>query len=771
MNLKIISNDIARSKLVTITMVLFVAAASALVSLATILTMNLSGAIDSLMTNAQTPHFLQMHTGPLDRERLEQFSLHDDRVDSFQVQEFLNLEGSQIYLGDASLSDSVQDNGVVTQNQSFDFLLDLNDQPIHPADGELWVPLAYMKDGSATVGESASIAGRDFVVAGFLRDSQMNSTLSSSKRFLISDRDFAAVREAGTVEYLIEFRLKDAADLGAFEADYVARGLEANGPTITYPLFRMINALSDGMMILILISVSLMVVLVAFLCIRFTLLTKIEQDTREIGVMKAIGLRIRDIKQIYLAKYVAIAVAGALLGYFLALAFQGSLRENIRLYMGTSSLDKYAPIVGVAGILLVLLAIIAYVNQVLNRLRKISPTEAIRFGEAAEKVSPTRVLKLSQNRALSVNAFLGVKDLLTRKKLYVTLFLILIISTIIMTVPQNIATTMSDKSFVQYLGIGQSDIIITLQQSDDIAGDTAQIEQAVAADPEIGRSVALLTKSYTTETAGQTQNIRIELGDHSVFPVAYISGSAPLTDTDIALSTINADELGKKVGDTLTVTIQGQPRDLMVSGIYSDVTNGGKTAKASFTDNQTDVLRAMMYLNTTDPNLIEAKVSALESEFSFAKVASVNTYTQQMFGDTIAQIKSISYIALLVAIGLTLLITLLFVQMIVVKDRREIAILKYCGFTTADITAQYLTRTLGVTIVAILLGIVLANTLGAWLAGLFLSQIGATSVRFITNPWLIYAAYPAFLALSVIFATMLGMRAAKQITIANNIRE
>ncbi|WP_018295710.1 hypothetical protein [Corynebacterium lubricantis] len=142
MNLKIIGNDIARSKLITITMVLFVAAASTLVSLTAILSMNLSGAIDTLMINAQTPHFLQMHTGQLDQERLKDFSLDDDRVDSFQVQEFLNLEGSHIVIGDNSLADNVQDNGVVTQNQDFDFLLDLDDQPIQPQDGELYVPLA-----------------------------------------------------------------------------------------------------------------------------------------------------------------------------------------------------------------------------------------------------------------------------------------------------------------------------------------------------------------------------------------------------------------------------------------------------------------------------------------------------------------------------------------------------------------------------------------------------------------------------------------------------
>ena len=50
-------------------------------------------------------------------------------------------------------------------------------------------------------------------------------------------------------------------------------------------------------MIAVILLISLLVVAIAFMCIRFTLLTKIEEDYREIGVMKAIGLRVADIQK------------------------------------------------------------------------------------------------------------------------------------------------------------------------------------------------------------------------------------------------------------------------------------------------------------------------------------------------------------------------------------------------------------------------------------------------------------------------------------------
>ena len=119
------------------------------------------------------------------------------------------MDGAQIILGDNSLANSVQDNGFSIQNEKFDYLLDLNGNIINVSDGELYVPVTYMRDNTTKVGDKAVINGKEFTVAGFLRDSTMNSSLSASKRFLVSDNDFAEIKDLGSIEYLIEFRLKD----------------------------------------------------------------------------------------------------------------------------------------------------------------------------------------------------------------------------------------------------------------------------------------------------------------------------------------------------------------------------------------------------------------------------------------------------------------------------------------------------------------------------------------------------------------------------------
>ena len=44
---------------------------------------------------------------------------------------------------------------------------------------------------------------------------------------------------------------------------------------------------------------------------------------------------------------------------------------------------------------------------------------------------------------------------------------------------------------------------------------------------------------------GSEENIKIELGDHSIFPIQYTEGRAPAVENEIALSSLNADEMSK----------------------------------------------------------------------------------------------------------------------------------------------------------------------------------------------------------------------------------
>ena len=768
----IIRNDVLRSKGITFITLVLVAAAAMLVSLGGILVVNLAGAIDALMDRARTPHFQQMHLGEIDLGRLAAFARENADVEEFQVLEFLNFDGAQIILDGTSLADNFQDNGLTTQSEAFDYLLDLEGNVIDVADGQIYIPIMYMDDDAATVGGKAVIAGRQFEIAGFLRDSQMNSTLASSKRFLVSERDFAEMKGRGDMEYLIQFRLADISALSAFEEAYSSAGLEANGPTITYPLFRMINAISDGIMIAIILFISALVVAIAFMCIRFTLLAKVEEEYREIGVMKAIGLRVADIKKIYLAKYAVIAVLGCGLGFVAALLFRDVLLESIRLYMGESDNAVLALVAGAAGVVCVFLAIVAYVSTVLRRFRRISPAEAIRFGTSQEKSIGAKPIRLSRNKVFDTNVFLGVKDVLARSGLYGTMLGVLVILAFIIVVPQNLYNTISAESFIRYMGIGNADMRVDIQQTDDVSDRADEVASALASDSAVAAYVVLRTTTFRVQLDDDSQiAMHIELGDHSVFPVEYLDGGVPAADDEIALSIMYASELSKEVGDTITLLARGENKSLTVSGVYSDITNGGKTAKAAFTDTAADTLRSVIYAELAAGSPVGAKTSEYADRFGFAKVTGIDEYVAQTFGSTIDSVGTASRAAVLVALSVTLLVTLLFMKMLIAKDRYAVAVMKALGFTDLDIRIQYVSRSVFVLFVGVTLGTVLANTLGEALVGGAISSLGAASFRFVVNPLSAYVLSPLMMACTVFGATVIGTSGAGKVSISLNIKE
>jgi putative ABC transport system permease protein len=536
----------------------------------------------------------------------------------------------------------------------------------------------------------------------------------------------------------------------------------------------MMNAVTDGLMIAVLTLTGFLVVVVAFLCIRFTLLAKIEEDYREIGVLKAVGMRASQIAKLYTAKYGAIAGIACALGFLLSLPLGVPLMENIRLFMGESGRGAVAPLVGALGAALIFLVVMLYVRTVLRRFRKISAAEAVRFGAPREKSKTARGFRFSQNKLFSRNVFLGVKDVLSRKNLYVTMFMVLVISAFILIVPRNIYNTISARSFMTYMGVGESDVSVHLSQTqtDDVRQATADIVAALAADANVTRYTALAGMVFSMPAEdGRVERLRVDLGDHAAFPVMYARGGAPVTDTEIALSSLNAEELGKTVGDELTLIVDGAEKRLTVCGIYSDITNAGKTAKAAFEASAADLMRVVIPIELIDKTAATETAARYQARFPFAAVAAADEYVRQTFGGTLNALQKAAYASAAAAVLLTVLVTLLFMKMLVAKDRYSIAILKSLGFTGADICRQYVTRSLLVAALGAVIGVVLANTLGEPVGAVLISSLGATSFRFVVDPLYAYLFAPLLIAGCVCAATLLGARDIRPLKISEHIKE
>ncbi|MGF7048086.1 putative ABC transport system permease protein [Paenibacillus sp. DS2015] len=779
MLLQIVKRDFQRNKIITIVLFIFIMLSALLVASASHIMMELSGSLNNLLDKSKAPHFVQMHAGPIDDTAIEKFVSDNHLVRDQQTVEMLGMDGSNVFLGNSQRSEenSVMDIGFVRQNHSFDLLLNLEDQVIQVSKGEIAVPIYYMQQKHLKIGDKVNIStgqfNREFIVIDFVRDVQMNPAIVSSKRFVVNDADLTALKaNLGEIEYLIEFQLTDITKLSEFRNTYQSSNLPSKGPTIDYPLFKTLNALTDGIIAVVIILVSVLLIMIAILCLRFTMITTLEEDYSEIGVMKAIGIPQYDIRRIYLAKYITMAAFACVSGYLASLGVIRLFTANISLYLGAAPNSFFQHVVPVLAVSLIFGVVVLICRLMLRRVNRITAVEALRSGSVGEARINKRVFSLNKRKRLNVNAFLGIQDVYGRFKMYGLLFFVFVICVFIIIVPVNLLNTLQSPRFISYMGVGQSDIRIDLQQSGNIDQRFEAMMTTLKHDQDIEKFSPLVTSRFKVlGNDGVWESIQVETGDFSIFPLSYVNGAAPRSVNELALSDLNAKELNKSVGDSLLLLTAGIEKEMIVSGIYQDITNGGRTAKARLPYDPKTVLWYVVALDVKPDISVREKIDEYAKVFYPAKITYLESYLAQTLGNTIKQLRLVTIVAMAISISISVLMTSLFLKMMFAKDSLQMAIMRSIGFSLKDIRIQYLIRTLLVSGLGIIIGTIAAGTIGQSLVRMLGSFMGASQIQLVINPLVAYLILPVVFMMIVVITTLVSTVSLDKSSIAERIVE
>jgi putative ABC transport system permease protein len=776
--LRILRNDVSRRKGALSIVFVFVMLSAFLAACGATLMIGLTGSLDRLFLAAKVPHFVQMHSGPIDREALEFWASTNKSVENMQVSRMISIEGRSLFLGSSgdSEAESVMDISLVRQNREFDYLLGSDNRVLRLKPGEIGVPIYYAEKNGLNIGDTVKISTGDhlqlFVIAAWVRDPQMNPAVVHSKRFLVSDGDYEELKRLHPdCEFLIEFRLLDPELVDEFSQAYLASGLPKLGPSVDYRLFRMLNALSDGLVVGVILALSGLLMLIALLCLRFTILAALEDDYREIGVMKAVGMSGKDIKRIYISKYVALGGLASLSGYLVSLPVGRYLTAHLQFSMGPGATGLIPKLLPLLSVFITFFILLISSHLVLRRFRSIAAVEALRAGARTEGPANRRGLALSRCRILDLNVFLGFRDVVQRFGMFGLLLFVYFFSAFITILPVHFLSTIRSPDFVSYMGIGECDIRIDLRHT---AGMEARFEDMIRRI-ESDEDVAAFSPFITSQTTlvlpdSETENLIVETGDFSLFPPDYIQGGTPSARDDIALSYLNARDLGVTTGDILVLRIDGVDRKVRVSGIYQDVTNGGRTAKADFPVGG-EILWYTMSLDLFSTDGAAAKRQEYAEAFFPARVTDLKGYLSQTLGNTIDQLEMVTWVAIAVGLAVAMLITSLFLRMLISRDAGRIAVMRSLGFPLTALRLQYASVALVVLGLGIVAGSLFANTGGQRLVGAIISFLGAAQVRFIVNPVQSYVLLPMALLASVSFTAALSLGCIRNQTSTAGIAE
>ncbi len=763
--------DFRHTRATSLTLAGLIALAALLAATGGSVLAQLTGAVGELFRTARTPDVVQMHLGALDPALVDDWARARSDLEAWQVSRTLPIPTDLLYLGEEPQSDSVLQPALVTQNSDFDLLLDGDGQVLDVGAGEIALPLYYRGSGGVELGDAVSVRlldqRVDFTVVAFVRDSMMNPTFATSKRLLVSDEDFAKVApHIDEPEYLIEFLVNDPAETSAVSTAYSETGPATNGPLLDRSTFFLLNAVSHGVGIAVLSVLAVGMVAVAAMALRFSLLTAVERDLHEIGAMKAVGIPDRGIRRLYLTKYVALALVGGLAGAVASVPAARAATASLRLQLGDPGGSWWLVAAPVLGAGLVVAAVAGWCALVLRRLGRISTMDALRANSTAgrarlrrwwpSRLSPSRLspsrpsrLHLAGSR-LPVSVWLGLNDVRRQSRTHRTLVLVLAMCTFLAVVPLNLWTTVRSPSFVTYLGAGAADLRLELRSPEAVTRSPALVAE-LARDPDVERLASFAAvRVELAGPAGDWEQLPVETGDHDVFPLQYLSGASPQAADELALSTLAADSLGVAVGDVITLRGASVPDvtgELAVVGIYQDMTNGGRTAKGRFDVPHGSAAWQTVLLDATGaPRQLADRLSA---EYPEVQPIEVDEYVAQTLGDLRRQAGEVAAAAAVVAVALAALISAMFAQLVIARDRSQLAVQRGLGAPAATLRGQYLTRFATVLLAGIALGTVLVATVGRWLAAAGMGLLGAPALRFDVEPLLAHVAVPLALAATV----------------------
>ncbi|NLL78644.1 MAG: ABC transporter permease [Clostridiales bacterium] len=745
------------------------------VSVSLILT-QLFTSISTMYETAKPPHFLQMHKGELNQEELDTFNRSYQGIRHWQTVPMIDVYGDHLIVEgqeNYDLSECRLDISLVRQNEGYDLLLDGERKVLEMKPGEIGVPVILLEQYPIKLGDRIILnygeTERSFTAAAYVYDGQMNSTLCSSTRFLISDEDFETlIGKVGETEYLIEAYLEDPSMSAAYQTAYEQHEpiLPKDGQAVTYTMIFLLSAMTDLMLAIVLLLVGFLLMVLALLCLKFTILAALEEDIREIGTMKALGISYQGIRRLYLNKIRILMCGGCIVGYFAAWISTELLTKHMEQTFGEQPLLSENLVTALLVCALVYLIILFFARQVLKKIRKVSIMDALvrEKGFGKEQKVHDGIHKAER---LPLNVLLGVKE---AKRGYGMIFSLYFLVSMLILIPDQLVHTMEDERFMTYMGSCVCDVLIEVEKGKGLE-ERRQAAEELLRSRQAEYSVSKRVRLQAVGVDGKFCGIHIDTGSEAGAGLQYIYGGAPKKERELALSVLMADELGKKTGDMVTILKDGNGYEFRVCGVYQDVTSGGRTAKAKYDFEGAEAEQYGYQVNLTGgQNVDEFIAQCREMLGNGYSIEDMDSFILQTLGGVTGQLKKAVTMIFGIGISLLILIVLLFLKLRIAKEGAMLSAKRAMGIAFRDIYRQELYPVFINGALGIVAGILFTITVGDDMAGLLLNSmgLGIERIQFFVQPLAVCVIIPAVLLLVLTGTVRFSCEQIKKINVASH---
>lgn len=583
-----------------------------------------------------------------------------------------------------------------------------------PLSGDaIYIPYFMMLLNDYSIGDifTVNISGAeiDFTIAGGSEEMMLGAQYNTIHRFYVSDEMYDELQdrlpEGGFDLLLARFENRD--DAVFFQADY-NKDISSEGLLFTLIIddAKQARTMIPTIVAMIVTAFSIILLAVSLIVIHFRIVNSIEEGMVNIGVLKSIGYKSRQIILSIVMQFGSLALAGSILGIVLSFAVMPVISQVLLPMIALVWNPEFEIVTALVPLVVTLATISLFSYLSSRRIKKLHALSALR-GVGATRKARKNPLPMDRSNC-PLDLLFALKQLLHNKKQAIAIAVI--VAAVSMASVAGIA--------VNYNMNVETDAFIS-----SMFGEMPEVSYMLKNDVN-GQAFAerLRERPDVRKVFGYEQSVQILVDDISVATAVaedcallegrmLISGRYPGSDTEIALGTSISKVSGRGPGDTVLVKSGDAEKEYLVTGIVQYMNSNGFNAlisgggfsrlDAGFEFHEFNVYMA----DGSDVKAFLRDVEMAEGDI-FDGVLDSGDQLESMMGSMSGIFAAVAMGILAVTACVVVLTLYIVIKTTILRRRRELGIQKALGFTTFRLMNQTALNMAPVILTGVLVGAV-----------------------------------------------------------------
>ena len=619
-------------------------------------------------------------------------------------------------------------------NENFNGYIE-NPEPL--GEGEIYLPYSFtglykgVKIGSEMVFGDEDTQYK-FKVKGFIEESNFGSAVIGTKRYFVSDKDFEKIHENADGKYFAKiidagielcdgadyFAVKKALDDSCGISDKSALIISSDETTAYTKLY------SDTGSNILLVFLILLITIV-IISMWHSISTSVEMEYVNLGILKSQGFTSGKIRLVYILQYVFAELIGAVIGLILSIPLTMALGRLFQPITGLITATDVSILKCAAISLGIIILCGVFVILATRKVSRISPVRAISGGKSEVHFDSRLNMPI---KAKPLSLFMGLRQFTSRGKSYIgSVFIVALLVYFMMSI-SVLSQRLSGDNLVE----GNINPNISVVMSDEFEiSDIKRFEEEVCSVDKKAKTLFAYNKYVMID------GIELYCTAYSPAELMFkpLEGRMPIYDNEASITEIVADELGKKIGDTVIIGSGENAKEFIITGYHQAMNDLGRTfiitAEGLYRVNGA---KPVCYVEMSDISLADKLSKALDDNLGeLISAKTVNTERSNATDGMLELIDAICLILVLAVFGVSVIFSAVVIGMICtkafIKERSDIGILKAIGFTAKELQRQFAFRFLIVSATGSVIGGICSLFFTKPLLEMLLRMVGVTRIE------------------------------------------